>query len=409
MALWKQAVLAVLLAIVAVAAFSRVYPGADAALARLGVPQTLVRLATGTTQGDGASGETGKQAARPGNPGGGPGGGRFGAGGAGNRETLVETAPVRTATINDRISAIGDGEALRSVSLVPLVSGALVSVDMVAGAHVAEGDVLARLESRSEEVARDRAALAMKTALEKLERTRKLVTSRAASEVALNDADAEYETAKLALRDADINLQRRTIVAPIAGVVGIVPVEIGGYVTSQTEIARIDDRSAILVDFWVPERFAAMIRAGQELSAASIAIPGSSFAGKVAAVGSRVDRESRTLQIRARIDNADDLLRPGMSFLVTMKFPGEDFPAVDPLAIQWSSDGAFVWKVRDGKALREPVRIVQRNSDSVLVEGGLVAGEEVVTQGVQALRQGVALRIAGQDRAPAPAGRVNGS
>lgn len=399
MALWKQAVLAALLAFVAVVAFSRVYPGADAALARLGVPPTLVRLATGTAPEGGEGRAPGKQAGRPG----GPGGGR-----PGGREALVETAPVRTATINDRISAIGDGEALRSVSVVPLVSGALVSVDMVAGARVAKGDVLARLESRSEEVARDRAALTMKTALEKLERTQKLVSSRAASEVALNDASAEYETAKLALRDAEINLQRRTIIAPIAGIVGIVPVEVGAYVTSQTEIARIDDRSSILVDFWVPERFAAMIKPDQELSAASIAIPGSSFEGKVAAVGSRVDRESRTLQIRARIDNPDDVLRPGMSFRVTMKFPGENFPAVDPLAIQWSSDGAFVWKAQEGKALRVPVRIVQRNSDSVLVDGQLATGEEVVTQGVQSLRQGAALRIAGEERANPPAGRVNG-
>ena len=61
---------------------------------------------------------------------------------------------------------------------------------------------------------------------------------------------------RLALRDAELALERRSIVAPIAGIVGILPVEAGNYVTSQTAIATIDDRSSIIVDFWVPERFA---------------------------------------------------------------------------------------------------------------------------------------------------------
>ena len=51
-----------------------------------------------------------------------------------------------------------------------------------------------------------------------------------------------------------------------------------------------------------------------------------------------------------------------------MKFPGDTYPAVNPLAIQWGSDGAFVWAVEDGKAKRVPVRIIQRNTETVLVD-----------------------------------------
>ena len=66
-----------------------------------------------------------------------------------------------------------------------------------------------------------------------------------------------------------------------------------------------------------------------------------------------------------------------------MKFPGDTYPSVDPLAIQWGTDGAFVWAVRDGKAERVPVRIVQRNTESVLVVGRSRRGDSVVTEGVQ--------------------------
>ena len=334
--------------------------------------------------------------------GGGPGSGQGGGPGAGGppRETLVETAEVRIATINDRITAIGDGEALRSVTVVPLASGVLSEISVKSGDRVKAGDVLARLDSDTETIARDRAALSVASIEEKVRRTERLASSRAASEVALSDARSELETAKLALRDAEVVLQRRSIVAPFDGIVGIVKVEAGQYVTSQTEVATLDDRSAILVDFWVPERFAAVLQTGQKVEALPIAIPGSSVSGEIAEIASRIEQASRTLQVRARIANPQDVLRPGMSFRVEMRFPGESFPAVDPLAIQWSSDGAYVWKAQEGKALRTPVRIVQRNSDLVLVDGSLVSGESVVTEGVQTLREGAALKVASATRQP---------
>jgi RND family efflux transporter MFP subunit len=217
---------------------------------------------------------------------------------------------------------------------------------------------------------------------------------RAASEVQLGDARNEYQSAILALRDAEIVLARRTITSPIDGVAGIVDVEVGDYVTTEDEIVTIDNRSALVVDFWVPERFAALIEPGQEVEAAPIAAPGRVVTGTVTAVATRVEAASRTLQVRARIGNSGDALRPGMSFRVTLKFPGETFPSVDPLAIQWSSTGAFVWKATDGKAQRIPVRIVQRNSDAVLVDATLAPGDEVITEGVQSLREGAELNIA---------------
>ena len=85
-----------------------------------------------------------------------------------------------------------------------------------------------------------------------------------------------------------------------------------------------------------------------------------------------------------------------MAFRVTLEFTGAEYPAVDPLAIQWSSDGAFVWQVKDGKAVRTPVRIVQRNTETVLVEGDLPEGQMVVTQGIHLVRDGGDVRIAGR-------------
>ncbi|MEZ5800625.1 MAG: hypothetical protein R3D29_09360 [Nitratireductor sp.] len=79
-----------------------------------------------------------------------------------------------------------------------------------------------------------------------------------------------------------------------------------------------------------------------------------------------------------------------------MQFKGENHPSVDPLAIQWDSSGSYVWGVRDGKAIRIPAAIVQRNADKVLVNAELAPGDMVITEGVQNVRPGAAVRTAGE-------------
>jgi RND family efflux transporter MFP subunit len=385
MSWWKQALLAIIVVVLTGLGWARVDPAFDDRMRGLGVPAPVVAFfaSTAGVEGDGKAGGPGS---------GGPG--RRGGGGA-----LVVTAEVGTAVINNRVTAIGDGEAVRSVIAVPLSSGILTDVRIAAGHRVVTGEVLALLDSEAEEIARDRAALAVEMAQDTMDRYERLRDARTLTEVQRKDAQNALENARLELRDAENALRRRSITAPIDGIVGIVPVETGDYVTTDTEITTIDDRSRILVDFWAPERFAAIIAVGQSVRVDPIALPGETFAGTVTAIGSRIDRDSRTMQVRAEVANPDDRLRPGMSFQVSMRFAGQTFPAINPLALQWSSDGAFVWKVEDEKAVRVGVRIIQRNSDQVLVDGPLEVGDVVVIEGVQSVRPGAPLRIAGGDGA----------
>ena len=108
----------------------------------------------------------------------------------------------------------------------------------------------------------------------------------------------------------------------------------------------------------------------------------------VIAVDNRLDEASRT-----RGQGRSIRCRAGMAFRITLEFTGADYPAVDPLAIQWGADGAFVWVVREVKATRLPIRILQRNTDSVLVEAALEDGDLVVTEGVQSLRPGAEVTV----------------
>jgi cell shape-determining protein MreC len=76
-----------------------------------------------------------------------------------------------------------------------------------------------------------------------------------------------------------------------------------------------------------------------------------------------------------------------------MKFAGDKYPAVDPVSVQWDSQGSFVWQVNDDKSRKVRVSIVQRNPDFVLVKADLKDGDVIVTQGLQRVREGGAVRV----------------
>jgi len=262
-----------------------------------------------------------------------------------------------------------------------------------AGMHVNIGDPVAKLDSDNEEIAVERAKVEVDDAELAMARTVKLRASNTATEVQELSAKLALDKARLTLRDAELAADRRTIRAPVSGIVGILPVDAGNYVTSDTTIARIDNRDHILIDVWVPERFAPLIKIGQQVKATSIARPGEEFVGRISAIDNMIDEQSRTLRIRAEVDNASGVLQSGMSFSVSLAFPGDPYPAVDPLAIQWNAEGAYVWRVKNGVVEHVRVGIVQRNADSVLVTGALHQGDLVVTKGVQNLQEKSAVDI----------------
>lgn len=309
--------------------------------------------------------------------------------------TLVVMAPVKKGTVNDRLNAIGNGEAIQSVVVMPQVSGTVSEIRTSSGARVVKGQVLARLDDEEQVIERDKAQVTLRSAVEKSSSYKNL---KSVSRLDVLDAEIAEEAAKLALSTAELNLKRRDIVAPIEGVAGIVAANIGDNVTTQSTIVSIDDRSEILVNFWAPERFVTAIKVGMPVEATSISRPGETFKGEIEAVDNRVDEASRTIRIRAKFGNEKDELRAGMSFGVTMRFVGETYASVDPLAVQWDAEGSYVWRVADNKSHKVRVQIVQRNPDAVLVKAELAEGEPVVIEGLQRVREGGVVRVGNQPK-----------
>lgn len=321
--------------------------------------------------------------------------------GAARNATPVVTAKATSANDAVTLAITGSALASSSVTVFPAVAGEVDSVLFKAGERVKKGQLLVQLVNRSEQLAVKLAANRLDAADRLLKRYQRTKGSGAVSATVLDEAQIAHRQAEIELAQAREQLRDRAVHAPFNGVVGIAQVDPGDRVGTDTVLTTLDDRSLLSVAFQVPEAFLARLQAGHPVSLHNVAFPGRTFSGKLARIDSRIDPVTRTVHVRATVPNADDLLRPGMSFNVKLTLPGQPVIRVPELAVQWSREGSHIWAVRDGASVRVPVRVVRRMEGAVLIDGDVRAGEAIVVEGVQRLRPGRAVRVVQENREPA--------
>ncbi|MBO6577833.1 MAG: efflux RND transporter periplasmic adaptor subunit, partial [Thalassospira sp.] len=177
----------------------------------------------------------------------------------------------------------------------------------------------------------------------------------------------------------------------------------GDRVDSSTAIVTLDNIDSILVDFEVAETRFDNVRPGQSVRVETWSLPGEEFTGVVESIGSRIDPESRTFAVRARVPNPNSRLLAGMSFAVYVDIEGKQYPAVAEISVLWGDEGTYVWRIDDeDKVSRVPVRVVKRTNGRILLDGGIAEGDLVVVEGVLRLRPGrtVSATIRGDNPAP---------
>ncbi len=170
---------------------------------------------------------------------------------------------------------------------------------------------------------------------------------------------------------------------------------------TNTMITTLDDRSTLFVSFDIPEAFIGELTVGDQVQLETWNGKAPEVAGEIVDIGSRIDPQNRTFVARARAVNEADMLRPGMSFRARIDVLGELFAVISETGVHWGADGAYVWSVVEGVAVKTPVRVVQRREGRVLVDGELKDGDVIVVEGTQRMREGIAVsydiqRLAGK-------------
>lgn len=302
-------------------------------------------------------------------------------------QVLVE--PLQYQSIETRVEAVGTSRAIRSIELHPATSGEVVSVTFEPGQKVAAGDVLVELDSRQEKLAVALAEVRLQDAERLFDRYQRTGSSGAILPTDIDAARTAVEAARIELDRARVALDDRTIEAQFDGHVGITEVDPGDRINPDTLITTLDDRSALLVTFEVPESRVGDLRVGDTVAIATWNSREPTARGRVVDIGSRIDPVTRTFVARAQVANESDALRPGMSFRVSIEVEGTPYPVVAETGVQWGADGAYIWSVVDGRAQRVPVQIVQRQQGRVLVDGDIERGALVVIEGIQRMRDGI--------------------
>lgn len=336
-------------------------------------------------------------------------------GGRGDEPVAVRLATVEVRPMPVLIQAQGSVEPEQSVAVRAQVSGVLQKVFFDEGDEVKAGQLLFEIDPASFQasVAQARAAVARDQAMaaEAAARERRLaplvekeyVTRQEYEQAAAEakSARAVVEANRAAQREAELQLARTRIVAPISGRTGSLGVKPGNLVAANSAepLVTINTVRAAVVSFRVPQQQLTDVRRhgrDQNLRVEVFRDDGRAPVanGTLTFIDNSVDPATGTVRLKARVDNRDEVIWPGEFVLVRLVLDVErDAVVVPEAAVQPGQDGSFVYVIEEGRARQRPIEVARQIEAHVVVAGGLKGGEQVVLSPPQQLRTGSEVRV----------------
>ena len=313
------------------------------------------------------------------------------------RGVAVKMIPVVLAEFIESVEAVGTARANEQVIITSKYSDLVDEVYFDDGQIVKKGAVLVKLNNQEERAKVNELKANLSESRSHLKRLSELFSSRATSKSLVEQQEAKTKAVEAQLASAKAKLNDLTIRAPFSGVLGFREVSKGAYIDAGDAITSLDDLSIIKVDFHLPERLITHIHVGQKVSAANTAYLDKEFIGKISAIDSRIDASTRSIKVRATINNKALKLRPGMLLNISVLLQVENILQLPESSIIPIEDKHYVFIENDGKAVRKAIKIGRRHPGVVEVVSGLVEGEKVVVEGALKLRDGSAISIIGQE------------
>jgi membrane fusion protein (multidrug efflux system) len=315
----------------------------------------------------------------------------------------VTLVTVRSERVSQKLEALGNARANESVDISTKLSNIVTAVTFRDGERVKRGQVLVQLDNAQARADVAEAQAALTESESQYNRSRELLNTQALSKSSFDQLVATLTANRARLGAAQARFEDTVIRAPFSGRVGLRRVSVGTLISPGDVITTLDDTSVIKLDFSVPENFLASLREGLSIRASAPAFPGRSFAGSVASIDSRVDMNTRSVTVRALLANDDGALRPGMFLNVTLANDEREALVIPEEALSPEAERQYVYVVTDDKVSRREVRIGGRRPGRVEILAGLTAGERVVVEGTQKVRDGATVRATERAVDPDPA------
>jgi membrane fusion protein (multidrug efflux system) len=318
--------------------------------------------------------------------------------------TSVTTVVAKQETWPSTLSVIGTAAAIQGVTVSADLPGTVDKIHFESGQPVHEGDILVELDIRQEtaqlaniEAQRDLARIQYGRAAE-------LAKAGVISKSDFDNSASQQKATEAQVNEVKSSIARKTIRAPFTGVLGLRQISLGQYLAAGQAIVSLQSVNPIYVNFGVPQQDTPKMKIGRSLNVTNQDLPGVSFKGKITALDSVINEQTRNIQVQATLENPGGKLRPGMYMQVELPLgQSRDVIPLPASAINYAPYGDSVFVVTDikddktGKSFRgvrqQIVKIEGSRGDLVAIVSGLTPGDEVVSAGSFRLRNGAPVLV----------------
>jgi len=312
---------------------------------------------------------------------------------------VVAATEVREETWQPLLRSVGSLVAASGIDVATEVAGKVSAIHFRSGSEVEAGAPLVQLDDTVDRANLEGLRADRRLAQVQLGRAADLFQRKVISKSEYDEAQARYDAAAARVKEQEALIAKKRITAPFAGLAGIRRVDIGEYLSPGGAVVRLRAVTPIFVDYSLPERHFAALAEGQRVEIEVDAYPGEVFTGEVSAIDAGLEEGTRSLWVRATLENRDGRLRSGMFARVrTLQSEQQQVRTVPRTAISYNTYGDFVYVIATDEEGQQVVRRRQVETGSVregrvAIRHGLEAGEQVVRAGLVKLRDGQSVKI----------------
>lgn len=314
----------------------------------------------------------------------------------------VSTSKATTQDWQPHLEAVGTVHAINGADLSAEISGIVESIEFESGTDAKAGDVLVKLRADDDIAKLHALQAAEKLADVTLARDQKQLKAQAISQAVVDTDTANLDSAKAQTAAQQAIIDKKIIHAPFNGHLGIRQINLGQFVNPGMAIVSLQQLDPIYIDFTLPEQNLQQIQVGQKANVILNDDPKQSFEGDITSIDSKVDENTRNINVRATFKNTDGKLLPGMFTHVHIDVgAAQHYLTLPQTAIVYNTYGNTVYLVQHGDGSDKDKLTVKQSvvttgetrGDQVAILSGIQEGDEIVTSGQVKLRSGVPITV----------------
>ncbi len=297
--------------------------------------------------------------------------------------TAVNAITVQTQSWQKQIEATGTLNPVQGTMIASEVPGRITKINFKSGKHVKAGDILIEIDPGILQ-AQLQAALATQQLNEgNYKRAIALAKRGFLSTQDLATAKENMEVSIANVKSYQAQLDQNIIHAPFAGKLGVNQVNVGEYIQAGQSIINLQTLNPLRLDFVVPESDYGKISVNDKVQLTSSSLPHQEFSGNISAIDSAVNIATRTVAVRAIINNPEEKLLPGAFAQVTVFAGNPTLEMTLPeTALVFDATGNYVYKIVHNQAQKILVTVLERNNHQIAVKSPeLNVGDQVITAG----------------------------